>query len=473
MNNPTCLLAILSVALSAVCATGLTFHRITTATTAQTGAFSVSGVIRGSTGSDPAAGVCDAQASAKVTLTFTRVAGSGALPAPINPIEGPAPLGWKAAGFETGTTYRVTPNLDGFVFTPASRDFSGEKSDLDFTIYKGPFKAAGRVADADGNAMESVRMDFSLEPLTPSPPTQAGPPSVQTAGDGGWQQNFPCNSRCGVSHRYAARPAKQGMFFTPASIQFCGASNDLNFVGRPLGATGVSAASYRGQALANDSIVALYGAGFSTATEVTGTQPLPTQLAGASVKTKDRLGAERLASLFFVSPNQINFLVPADTARGDALLIVTNAQGRLFFGPATIATYAPGLFAANADGQGVAAAIVQRVKADGTLSFEVVARFDPAQNKLVAVPIDLGAESDQVFLILFGTGIRNRDSIAATAAKIGGTDVQVLFAGAQPGFAGLDQVNVRLARSLAGRGEMDVALTIDGSMANLVRISVK
>jgi uncharacterized protein (TIGR03437 family) len=191
------------------------------------------------------------------------------------------------------------------------------------------------------------------------------------------------------------------------------------------------------------------------------------------VKIKDRLGAEWLAALFFVSPNQINFLVPADAARGDALLIVTNAQGRLFFGPATIATYAPGLFAANADGQGVAAAVVQRVKADGTLSFEAVARFDPAQNKLVAVPIDLGAESDQVFLILFGTGIRNRDSIAATAAKIGGTEVQVLFAGAQPGFAGLDQVNVRLARSLAGRGEMDVALTIGGLTANQVRVNVK
>jgi uncharacterized protein (TIGR03437 family) len=470
MNNPTRVLAILPIALFAIYAIGLAFHQTTLA---QISTFSVSGSIRDSSSSDPGAGGCDAQASTRVTLAFTRIAGSGAISAPVNPLDGAAPLGWKANGFEAGTTYRVTPSLEGFAFTPASIDFNGEKSGLDFTIHKGPFKASGRVADGDGKAMEGVRLDFYLEPLTPSPPTQAGPPTVQTIDDGGWQQIFPCNSRCGVSHRYAAQPAKQGMFFTPASIQFCGASNDLNFVGRPLGATGVSAASYRGQLLANDSIVAAYGTGFSTATEAATTQPLPTQLAGTTVKIKDRLGAERPAALFFVSPNQINFLVPADAARGDGLLIVTNAQGRLFYGPASIATTAPGLFAANADGQGVAAAIVQRVKADGTSSFEPAARFDAAQNKLVAVPIDLGAESDQVFLILFGTGIRNRDAIANTAVRIGGTDVQLLFAGAQPGFAGLDQVNVRLARSLAGRGEMDVALTIGGSAANIVRIAVK
>ncbi|MGH9839355.1 MAG: hypothetical protein ACREEM_11290 [Blastocatellia bacterium] len=92
-----------------------------------------------------------------------------------------------------------------------------------------------------------------------------------------------------------------------------------------------------------------------------------------------------------------------------------------------------------------------------------MARFDPAQNKFVAAPIDLGPDlgnaSDQVFLIVFGTGFRNRSGLSAVTAQIGGpsgVDAQVTFAGPQGAFAGLDQANARLPRSLIGRGEVDV-----------------
>ena len=47
------------------------------------------------------------------------------------------------------------------------------------------------------------------------------------------------------------------------------------------------------------------------------------------------------------------------------------------------------------------------------------------------------------------------------------------FAGAQGGFVGLDQANVRIPRSLAGRGDVDVVLTVDGQPANVVRVNVK
>lgn len=52
-------------------------------------------------------------------------------------------------------------------------------------------------------------------------------------------------------------------------------------------------------------------------------------------------------------------------------------------------------------------------------------------------------------------------------------DAQVMFAGAQEGFVGLDQINARLSRSLIGRGEADVLLTADGQAANTVKVSVK
>ncbi|MCI0363865.1 MAG: hypothetical protein L0219_08290, partial [Phycisphaerales bacterium] len=108
--------------------------------------------------------------------------------------------------------------------------------------------------------------------------------------------------------------------------------------------------------------------------------------------------------------------------------------------------------------------------------FEPVAQFDATQNKFVAIPIDLGPETDQVFLILFGTGLRFRSSLSAVNTQIGGpngVDAQVTFVGAQGGFVGLDQVNVRLSRSLGGRGEVDVALTLDGQAANTVKVTLK
>jgi uncharacterized protein (TIGR03437 family) len=57
--------------------------------------------------------------------------------------------------------------------------------------------------------------------------------------------------------------------------------------------------------------------------------------------------------------------------------------------------------------------------------------------------------------------------------KIGGMDAEVQYAGRQPEFAGLDQVNVLLPRELAGRGEVDVVLKVDGHAANLVRVNIK
>jgi uncharacterized protein (TIGR03437 family) len=174
-----------------------------------------------------------------------------------------------------------------------------------------------------------------------------------------------------------------------------------------------------------------------------------------------------------VSPNQINYLIPSGTAPGAANVTVTNSNGFTATGNLQVAAVAPSLFAANANGQGVAAALVLRVKGDGAQSFEQVARFDQAQNRFVPEPIDLGPETDQVFLILFGTGIRFRSSLAAATCQIGGTSSEVLFAGAQGGFVGLDQVNVRLARSLATRGDVNIMLTVDSKPANTVMVNIK
>lgn len=235
----------------------------------------------------------------------------------------------------------------------------------------------------------------------------------------------------------------------------------------------VSAASFNGEMLAADAIVAAFGSGLAISVQIANTLPLPTSLVGTSVKVKDSAGVERLASLFFVAPTQINYLVPANTAAGDAAVTITSGDGAVSVGRVRIANVAPGLFSANSSGQGVAAGEVLRVKANGTQVYEPLSRYDASQQRSVPIPIDLGPEGDQVFLILYGTGWRNRGALASVTTKLGGTSGETFYAGPQGSFAGLDQLNVLIPRSLAGRGEVDVVLMVDGVPANIVRVSIK
>ena len=235
----------------------------------------------------------------------------------------------------------------------------------------------------------------------------------------------------------------------------------------------VSAASYSSSALAPEAITAAFGTSLATTTLAASSSPLPTTLSGTAVKVKDSAGVERFAPLFFISPSQINYQIPPQTATGAATVTMTSGDGSVSAGTIQIQATAPGLFSADSSGQGLAAVVALRVKADGTQSYEPMTRFDTIQNKLVAIPLDPGPAGDQVFVLLFGTGLRHRSALSNVTAKIGGTDAQVLFAGAQGGFVGLDQVNLLLPRSLTGRGEADVGLSVDGKIANTVRLNIQ
>jgi uncharacterized protein (TIGR03437 family) len=235
----------------------------------------------------------------------------------------------------------------------------------------------------------------------------------------------------------------------------------------------VSAANFAGAELASESIVAAFGDKLATRVQTALSIPLPTTLAGTFVKIKDSASVERLAPLFFVAPSQVNLQVPAGTANGAATITITSGDGTVSTGTMNITTVAPSLFTANATGHGIAAAIAVRVRSDGTQVIEPVAQFDASQNRFVHVPIDLGAASDQVFLILYGTGFRHRSSLSAVSATIGGTNADVLYAGLVDGFVGLDQANIRIPRTLAGRGVVDVLLTVDGKPANAVTVQIK
>lgn len=235
----------------------------------------------------------------------------------------------------------------------------------------------------------------------------------------------------------------------------------------------LSAASFSATALAPESISVVFGADLATGTASAAADPLPLSLAGSSVKVKDSANTERTAPLFFVSPGQINYLIPAGTAPGDAVITVTSSDGRLSTGRARIETVAPGLFTANSNGQGVPAAVTLRVRANGEQIYETLNRFDSATQRFVATPIDLGPATDVVYLVLFGTGLRFRTALQGVSARLDTVNGNVIYAGGQTGLAGLDQINVGIPRSLIGKGDIDVVLTVDGKTANTVRVNIK
>ncbi|HMV82584.1 MAG TPA: hypothetical protein PLD20_08940 [Blastocatellia bacterium] len=240
----------------------------------------------------------------------------------------------------------------------------------------------------------------------------------------------------------------------------------------PDATTTVSAASFSRSALALESIVAAFGNNLATATQAATTLPLPTQLAGTTVRLTDSAGVEHLAPLFFVSPGQVNYLMPAAVAPGNVSVKITSGNGATAFGLETVSRVAPALFTANASGRGVPAAQAVRVR-NGTLTYFPVAQFDSTGNQFVPAEIDLGPATDQVVLALYGSGVRRRSNLSAVRVTVGGVALPADYASEAPGFTGLDQINVLLPRTLIGRGEVDVTVVVDGLTANTVRIRIK
>jgi len=228
--------------------------------------------------------------------------------------------------------------------------------------------------------------------------------------------------------------------------------------------------------VAPDSLASGFGGGWTGNASAQPGQSLPPELAGVRAFLIDSANFEFTLPLLAVvtnpaqnEPSQINFLVPPGAALGEALIEVEQNNLVVSRGVVRIRNAAPAIFTANANGEGVPAATALRVRGDGGTSEELVFSNAPLGSH-APVPINLGPESDRVFLILFGTGLRKATTVTAT---IGGMPVtEGIFFGAQSQFAGLDQVNIPLPRTLIGRGVVNVVLTVDGQASNVVQINV-
>ncbi len=232
----------------------------------------------------------------------------------------------------------------------------------------------------------------------------------------------------------------------------------------------VSAATLRPGPVAPDSMVTVFGGQLASGAQSATQQPLPTTLGDSAVTVTDANGVARDAGLYYVSPSQVNFKVPTDTASGAATITVTSGSRSQVLGNVDVADVAPGLFFLNSDG--LAAADVTRVNGSIT-TYEEVAQLDVTTNQFVAVPIDLGSATDKVYLTIYGTGFRNPSNLKTLQISIANVPVTVDFAGPSPTAEGLDIVRVLLPQELRGMGMASVGITVNNESSNPVSVLIK
>ena len=89
------------------------------------------------------------------------------------------------------------------------------------------------------------------------------------------------------------------------------------------------------------------------------------------------------------------------------------------------------------------------------------------------LPLDLGSPSEPLYLVLYGTGFRNRSSLDRVRVSLRGLDIPVLYAGPQGQFPGLDQINIGpLPPGLRGAGQLAFQVEVDAELSNRVTIDV-
>ncbi|HEV7373595.1 MAG TPA: Calx-beta domain-containing protein [Pyrinomonadaceae bacterium] len=196
------------------------------------------------------------------------------------------------------------------------------------------------------------------------------------------------------------------------------------------------------KAIAPDSnAVALGGAlAFTTQQAPKDNNTFPTTFGGTTVTVNGRR-----AQITFVSPTQVNFIVPQQTEVGTAEVVVTNEEGFQSRGTVAVLRAAPGIFTKSGDGQGEGVVLNANMQGSGT--------FDPSDG--------------QLRLIIFTTGVRHATQVTATA---GGRALTVESFTASPDMPGMDEVRVLVPADLRGAGTVNLVVRADNRDSNPVTI---
>ncbi|WP_162179802.1 hypothetical protein [Bryobacter aggregatus] len=228
----------------------------------------------------------------------------------------------------------------------------------------------------------------------------------------------------------------------------------------------VSSANYQ-KVVAPESLATLFGTGLSktsASAQLDANGKLPLALEGVSLT----VGGVP-ARLVYVSPTQVNFVVPSAIQPGEQPVVVTSAAlATEFRGSVVIARYAPGLFT------------LPCLRSDRAAVLDAVHfTLEPFQSFAASYP----GTDKRTRLALFGTGFRfaadpaggeaNVASAVSIVASYGeglSRDLVVEYAGPAPLFAGLDQLNVILPEELQSAGLVRLRATIAGTQSNVVSL---
>ncbi len=221
----------------------------------------------------------------------------------------------------------------------------------------------------------------------------------------------------------------------------------------------VSAASYSPNGVTEKTIASAFGEVLANSAQAASSIPLPTTLAGTTVKVTDANGVTREAPLFYASGAQVNFQVPMGTASGTASLLITNAGGIGSRGEFVVRAAGPGIFSTNGQGSGAAVAI-DGIRNNGAPFSAMQANGQP--NILAVFGTGLGGDATD------GGGNVN----TAVTARVGTNAATVLYAGPAPGLVGVNQFNVQLPAGLTA-GTHTLTVTRGGITSNSVTITIR
>ena len=205
-------------------------------------------------------------------------------------------------------------------------------------------------------------------------------------------------------------------------------------------------------------LVSIFGTGLAAETLSADITALPFDLGGTSVTVN---GIP--AALLFVSPTQINLLIPFETTGETAEIIVTTPAGTSS-ATVDVGQAQPGIFFDPTTGLGA----LVNIETGETLLEQPL----PAGATAAVYCAGLGSVEPSVGNGQPAPSNPLAETVLPVEAEIDGRSVKVLFSGLAPGFSGLYQVNIELPQDLEP-GRYTLVIRVAGLTSNEVFVDIR